>query len=333
MMALILIVDDREVNRELLVALLGAKGHRLREAGDGAVALAAARAEPPDLVITDLLMPTMDGFELVRQFRSDPALARVPVIFYTARYHLQETRELAQIGNIWRLDKPAEPETIVRVVEQALAASAAAPGTPAALPTDFDREHLHLVTDKLARAVDQLETSHMRLVALGDLGRLLSQEHDLPSALELCCRGARQLLAAKYAIVIMLADDRRSIRHLAATGLDEETALGIDRPDLDLAPLRRLLDVGIPLRLRSGGENPDVTGLLPDETRTHCLLFVPTARDGALILVEKLGAEEFSAEDERLAMLLAAHLSLSCENMKLRSAVSRIKRTSATRKR
>jgi CheY-like chemotaxis protein len=332
-MASILIVDDRPTNRELLVALLGAKGHRLREAGDGALALAAARAEPPDLVITDLLMPTMDGFELVRQLRSDPALARVPVIFYTARYHLQETRELEQVGNIWRLDKPAEPEMILRVVEQALAASAPGSGSPAILPTDFDREHLHVVTDKLARAVDQLETSHLRLVALGDLGRLLSQEHDLLTALELCCRGARQLLAAKYAIVVMLTDDRRSIRHLATSGLDRETALGIKRPDVDLAPLRRLLDVGTPLRLRSGGENPDATGLLPGATGAHCLLFVPVSRQAALILIEKLGAEEFSAEDERLAILLAAHLSLSCENIELRSTISKVKHTTKVRTR
>jgi CheY-like chemotaxis protein len=332
-MASILIVDDRPVNRELLVALLGPKGHRLREAGDGAVALAAARAEPPDLVITDLLMPTMDGFELVRQLRSDPALAAVPVIFYTAKYHLKETHELAQIGNIWRLDKPAEPETILRVVEQALAAPAAGPGSPAALPTDFDREHLQVVTDKLARAVDELETSHLRLVALGDLGQRLSQEQDLPAALELCCRGARQLLGAKYTIVVMLSDDRRSIRHLATAGVDEETALRIDRPGVDLSPLCRLLDVGTPLRFRSGGENPDITGLLPDDTSAHSFLFVPIAPHGAVILVEKLGAEQFSAEDERLAVLLAAHLSLSYENMKLRNAISKIKRPTGARKR
>jgi GAF domain-containing protein len=173
----------------------------------------------------------------------------------------------------------------------------------------------------------------MRLVALGDLGRLLSQEQDMPNALEVCCRGARQLFAAKYAIVVMLADDRRSILHLFTSGLDQETALRINRPDIDLAPLRRLLDVGTPLRLRSGGENPDATGLLPDDTRPHSLLFVPTSRHAALILIEKLGAEEFGAEDERLAIMLAAHLSLSCENMRLREAISKIKHTSATRKR
>jgi CheY-like chemotaxis protein len=332
-MASILIVDDRPVNREVLLALLGPMGHHVREAGDGVEALEAARAEPPDLVITDLLMPSMDGFELVRQLRSDPALARVPVIFYTARYHLQETQELAEIGNIWRLDKPAEPAAILQVVEHALAASTAASGSPAGLPSDFDREHLHLVTDKLALAVDQLEKSHLRLVALSDLGRVLSREHDLPTALDLCCRGARQLFAAKYAIVVMLAEDRRSIRYFSTSGVDQDGVARIKRPDIDLAPVCRLLDVGTPLRLRSSGENPDVTGLFPGNASPHSILFVPTSQNAALILIGKLGSEEFSTDDERLAILLAAHLSLSCENTKLRDTISRIKHTSVARKR
>src|SRR6266446_5589635 len=76
--ATILIVDDRPANREYLVTLLGYGGHRLLEAADGAEALALARAERPDLVIADILMPTMDGYELVRQIRADSVIATTP---------------------------------------------------------------------------------------------------------------------------------------------------------------------------------------------------------------------------------------------------------------
>ena len=68
-MTTILVVDDLATNREVLVTLLGYKGHRLIEAADGAEGLAAARAERPDLVITDVLMPVMDGYELVRELQ------------------------------------------------------------------------------------------------------------------------------------------------------------------------------------------------------------------------------------------------------------------------
>ena len=70
-MATILIVDDLSANRDLLVTILRHQGHRMVEAADGAAGLAVARAEHPDLVITDVLMPVMDGYELVRQLRRD----------------------------------------------------------------------------------------------------------------------------------------------------------------------------------------------------------------------------------------------------------------------
>jgi two-component system cell cycle sensor histidine kinase/response regulator CckA len=74
-LATILVVDDCATNREFLVKLLGYQQHRLLEASDGAEALMQVRAHRPDLVITDILMPTMDGYEFVRQLRADPAIA------------------------------------------------------------------------------------------------------------------------------------------------------------------------------------------------------------------------------------------------------------------
>ena len=77
-MATILIVDDRPTNRQFLLTLLGYGGHRLLEAANGAEALERVRAERPDLVITDILMPTMDGYEFVAHLRADPDLAPMP---------------------------------------------------------------------------------------------------------------------------------------------------------------------------------------------------------------------------------------------------------------
>jgi CheY-like chemotaxis protein len=111
-MATILVVDDAPTNREFLVTLLGYRGHRLLEAADGAEALALVRAERPDLVIADILMPTMDGYEFVRQLRADPVIAQILVIFYTAYYHEQEAKALAQACGVAHiLTKPSEPET------------------------------------------------------------------------------------------------------------------------------------------------------------------------------------------------------------------------------
>src|SRR5690349_11145143 len=120
-MAKILIVDDLVPNRQFLVKLLGYGGHTLLEAGDGAEALQVCRAEHPDLVISDILMPTMDGFEFVRLLRSEPRLAGTVVIFYTATYHQREAKGLAGACGVQHLlQKPSRPEVILRTVNQAL---------------------------------------------------------------------------------------------------------------------------------------------------------------------------------------------------------------------
>jgi CheY-like chemotaxis protein len=136
-MSTILIVDDRPTNRELLMTLLGYGGHRLMEAGDGAEALALMRAERPDLVITDILMPTMDGFEFVQQLRADPALAATPVVFYTATYRAQEARILAQACGVEHVlcveDDPAVREVVRLMLKKDGHAVTAADGGQAGL--------------------------------------------------------------------------------------------------------------------------------------------------------------------------------------------------------
>src|SRR5258708_5721795 len=115
--AIILAVDDDAAARDLLVTVLGYAGHEVRQAADGAEALALAQDAPPDLIIADLLMPTMDGFEFVRRLRENSAFARTPVVFYTATYLESEARTLAsQCGVTHIITKPAEPEQILKTV-------------------------------------------------------------------------------------------------------------------------------------------------------------------------------------------------------------------------
>src|SRR2546421_29321 len=148
-MATILIIDDRPTNRDFLVQLLSYRGHRTLEAADGAEGLALAGGARPDLVIADVLMPTMDGYELVRQMRADPAIECIPVIFYSAHYLERESRDLARAcGVSFIITKPSEPEAILRTVDAALDQRHRVPPAP---PTEaFDREHVRLMTDKLS---------------------------------------------------------------------------------------------------------------------------------------------------------------------------------------
>ena len=166
-MATILVVDDNATNREFLVTLLGYSGHRMLEAGDGIIGLALTRIEQPDLVIADILMPTMDGFEFVRQLREDRAVAHTRVIFCTATYLKSEARALAEACHVrYVLTKPIEPEIVLDVVARIL--ETAEPALPPVSPTKevFNREHLRVLTDKLAEKVDQLQESQAQLAGI-----------------------------------------------------------------------------------------------------------------------------------------------------------------------
>ncbi len=83
--ARILVVDDEERNRRLLVAMLEAEGYSAAEAADGTQALELARQSPPDLVLLDIMMPGIDGYEVVRAHKSDAATKGIPIAMVTAR--------------------------------------------------------------------------------------------------------------------------------------------------------------------------------------------------------------------------------------------------------
>ena len=108
-MTRVLVVDDREDNRYLLQALLAGHGFEVSEARHGKEALESAERQPPDLVITDLLMPEMDGYALLREWRSRARLRPIPVIVYTATYTEPKDEELAlRLGADAFLVKPME---------------------------------------------------------------------------------------------------------------------------------------------------------------------------------------------------------------------------------
>jgi CheY-like chemotaxis protein len=94
-MATVLVVDDRPLNRHLVSTVLAHYGHQTLEASDGAEALALLRRQHPDLVLTDVGIAGMGGYQLARAIRSDPVSKGIAVIFYTAGYLAQEARPTA----------------------------------------------------------------------------------------------------------------------------------------------------------------------------------------------------------------------------------------------
>src|SRR5687768_17329835 len=210
-MATILIVDDIATNRDYLVTLLRYHGHIMHEAEDGSAGLASVHSHHPDLVITDVLMPVMDGYEFLRQLRLDPGTRDLPVIFYTAHYGEREARALALSSGVSAvLVKPVQSAEILKVVDRALASvqNDVAPTHSAPLTTDFDRQHVRLLTDKLSEKVGDLITANTRLKALVNIGVEIASESDSGRRLSSLCKSARELFGATYVTLGLV--DRKS---------------------------------------------------------------------------------------------------------------------------
>jgi PAS domain S-box-containing protein len=160
-MPTILVVDDRPRERQYLVTLLQYAGHRVMEADDGGRALALMERDLPELVVTDILMPSMDGFEFVRQMREQAETRNTPVILYTAAYDEGATRDLlSQCTGTTLLTKPSEPEVVLETIDKLLGE---APRQLPRLGEDFSSAHLQLVTTKLHGKMADLERANAEL--------------------------------------------------------------------------------------------------------------------------------------------------------------------------
>jgi len=163
--SLVLIVDDKEENRYLLRLLLEGAGLAVAEATHGGEGLTSARATRPDLVISDILMPVMDGFAFCREWKCDPGLRDIPFAFYTATYTDGRDRDFSlSIGADDFIVKPQEPEALVARIRELLDTAsrpAAAPPSPTPPPPDteeiFLRQYNQALVRKLETKMEQLE--------------------------------------------------------------------------------------------------------------------------------------------------------------------------------
>ncbi len=308
--ATILVVDDVDANRDLLVTLVRHLGHQAIEAADGVRALELVRECQPDLVISDILMPTMDGFEFVRRLRADPQTAATEVVFYTAHYREREARNLARLCGVSRvLLKPSDPAEVLRVITQALANVKETASRQD--PQQFDVAHLRVLTDKLSEQLTALETTNQRLAALTDLNLHLGSERDVRSLLDKFCRGSRELIGAKY-VLLAVQGQEADQPYFCSSGLPPELTAVHGWPDLQAGTLGRVYRDRVALSLVNRDGQPDAIGLPAGYPALHMALVAPITSlvhsYGWICLADKVGADEFSSEDQHILSILAAQV-------------------------
>jgi signal transduction histidine kinase len=167
-MTRVLIVDDKEENLYYLQALLSGHGCAVETARHGAEALVKARQRPPELVISDLLMPVMDGYTLLRHWKADQRLKAIPFIVYTATYTEPADERLAMdLGADAFILKPTEPEDFLarfrEVQAKAAAAVAAMPRTQVGDEKVLLKSYSETLIRKLEEKTLQLEETNRAL--------------------------------------------------------------------------------------------------------------------------------------------------------------------------
>lgn len=152
-----LIADDYPANRKLLRAQLEGEGHSVIEVADGLEALRILRHETVDALISDILMPNMDGFKLCQAIRSDSKLYQVPVILFTSTYNSPSDKQLAEtVGADLYLQKPCPTATLLASVKEAQKkALTHKPQQPAEANEQEDKYILEKYNDALVRKLEE----------------------------------------------------------------------------------------------------------------------------------------------------------------------------------
>jgi len=313
--AMILVVDDHRTNRFLLQEVLKGQGYRVTTAANGAEALQEARQSPPDLIVTDILMPVMDGFSLCWEWKHDERLKRIPLICYTGTYTDDRNRRFAlELGAERFIVNTGNPEDLIKAVREVLETHQR--GGPVAVPlhvaenTVFLKQHNELLARKLEDKMRQLEQAHRGL------------QHDVAARMQ------AEKANAQLAAIIESSDDAIISRALDGTiltwnagaerlfGWAAGEAIGRNislivplELEQDSAPKRAQVHAGIPLTAR------DTVRLAKDGRRLDVSVTPSPIRNergdttGVSLIIQDIS--ERRQQEQKIARLSRIHAVLS----------------------
>ena len=185
----ILSVDDNAENLYLIEMIVRAHGHEIVSASNGVEALEKLAVQSFDLIVSDVLMPAMDGFQLCRTVKHDERLKQIPFIFYTATYIARQDEELGlALGASRFIVKPVEPEEFLAIVEEVLREGESGKIPIPVKDLGDDGKSLSLYNERLVRKLEhkiqELEAARTDLAAsIEDKNREIAQRHLAEEAL------------------------------------------------------------------------------------------------------------------------------------------------------
>jgi len=266
----ILIVDDTPANLRLLSALLTEHGYRARPARNGKLALMSAQAAPPDLILLDIRMPDLSGYEVCEQLKADPRTRDIPVIFISALDQTEDKIKAFTFGGVDYITKPFRVEEVLARVKTHLALYSLQQQLSTA------NSQLQTSNDQLRAEIEkraQIEAMLQELATTDALTQLNNRRHFFDLAEKELTRAKRYQLS--FALLLIDLDDFKSVN-------DQHGHLFGDRVLQVTAECIRQNSREVDIQGRYGGD--EFVVLLP-ETRQ------PYARDIAKRLCQIIPAE------------------------------------------
>ena len=159
----VLVVEDNEDSRKLLMKQLRGYGHEVIAVINGAEALEQALAQPPDIIVSDIMMPKMDGFQLCHECKQNEDLKNIPFVFYTATYLSAEDEKFAlKLGVDAFIRKPTDPDTLAQTLSTVFEKAKSHPLSAAKVPpleiSLYLTEYSKRIVAKLEQKMAELET-------------------------------------------------------------------------------------------------------------------------------------------------------------------------------
>src|SRR3990170_2916743 len=210
--ARILVVDDEERNRRLLVAMLEADGYTAPEAADGAQALELARQSSPDLVLLDIMMPGMDGYEVARALKADAATKAIPVVMVTALDDRESRLRGLEAGAEEFVTKPVDRNELRIRVRNLLRLKEF---------SDFLADHNRILEERVRERTAKVTRLNRVYSVLSGINTTIVRVHERDELFAEACKIAVEHGKFEMAWIGMLDATSRNVKPAAIAGRDE----------------------------------------------------------------------------------------------------------------
>lgn len=241
----LLIVDDHPLDRKLLRAMLEAEGVTVHEAADGQDALSVLEAQPVDAIVSDVLMPNMDGYRLCYEVRHRPGLQSLPFVFFTSTYTSFGDEKLArEMGADAFLSKPAGAARIIDVLRKISLRSRPKSAPDLAAPLELEvmkhyserlvakleeqNARLQQRTTELEHEMAERKRAEAMIACQLEVLELIATHAPLARTLDTMLRRLEAIAPDMLCSILLLAGDGLHVRHGAAPSLPDEFNRAVD---------------------------------------------------------------------------------------------------------